>query len=118
MGRSTLQGFPAATVLGGIFFVTTAPDPMTQLSPIVTPGLTITPPPNQTLFPIVIGDPNSKPDTLTCASIGCDAVVIRHPKENYYEDLIERIKIPVVSGGDGTGNHPSQTSNIMQSKLA
>ena len=42
-------------------------------------------------------------------SIGCDAVVIRHPKENYYEDLIERIKIPVVSGGDGTGNHPSQS---------
>ncbi|MFQ7174956.1 MAG: hypothetical protein ACLRQF_24715 [Thomasclavelia ramosa] len=25
-----------------------------------------------------------------------------HPKENYYEDLIERIKIPAVSG-DGTG---------------
>ena len=23
--------------------------------------------------------------------------------------LIERIKIPVVSGGDGTGNHPSQS---------
>lgn len=42
-------------------------------------------------------------------SIGCDAVVIRHPKENYYNDLVGRISIPVVSGGDGTGNHPSQS---------
>ncbi len=42
-------------------------------------------------------------------SIGCDAVVIRHSKENYYQDLVGKIKIPLVSGGDGTGNHPSQS---------
>ena len=29
--------------------------------------------------------------------------------ENYYNDLVGRISIPVVSGGDGTGNHPSQS---------
>ena len=42
-------------------------------------------------------------------SIGCDAVVIRHPKENYFDDSIGKVSIPVVSGGDGTGNHPSQS---------
>ena len=35
--------------------------------------------------------------------------LFRHPKENYYEDLVDRITIPIVSGGDGTGNHPSQS---------
>lgn len=33
-------------------------------------------------------------------SIGCDAVVIRHSKENYYQDLVGKIKIPLVSEGD------------------
>lgn len=41
-------------------------------------------------------------------SIGSDAIVIRHPRDNYYQDL-EAINIPMVSGGDGTGNHPSQS---------
>lgn len=41
-------------------------------------------------------------------TIGSDAMVIRHPQDNYYEEL-ENIKVPMVSGGDGTGNHPSQS---------
>jgi len=40
----------------GTSLVTTAPAPITALSPMVTPGRTIAPPPSQTLSPIVIGD--------------------------------------------------------------
>ena len=29
-------------------------------------------------------------------SIGCDAVVIRHPKENYFTDLIGKVRIRCV----------------------
>jgi aspartate carbamoyltransferase catalytic subunit len=32
-------------------------------------------------------------------------VVIRDKKDRYFEEL-ENIKIPVINGGDGTGNHP------------
>lgn len=35
--------------------MTTAPAPTTVFSPMVTPGQTITPPPSQTLSPMVIG---------------------------------------------------------------
>ncbi len=42
-------------------------------------------------------------------SIGVDAMVIRHPQKNYFLDLEERISTPIISGGDGTGNHPSQS---------
>ncbi len=41
--------------------------------------------------------------------LGCDAVVIRHSKNRYYDELIDRVKIPILSGGDGTGDHPSQS---------
>lgn len=41
-------------------------------------------------------------------TIGVDALVIRHPQDNYYKDL-DNIQIPIVSGGDGKGNHPSQS---------
>lgn len=40
--------------------------------------------------------------------IGHDAVVIRHPQNNYFDEL-RGIKIPILSGGDGTGNHPTQS---------
>ncbi len=47
-------------------------------------------------------------DTVkTMESIGANIVVIRHQKDEYYKDL-ENINIPIVNGGDGTGNHPSQ----------
>ena len=37
--------------------MTTAPAPTTVLSPMVTPGQTITPPPSQTLSPLARGEP-------------------------------------------------------------
>lgn len=43
----------------------------------------------------------------TLESIGCDVLVIRHPENNYYEQLKE-LNIPVVNGGDGSGQHPTQ----------
>ncbi|ROI04764.1 MULTISPECIES: aspartate carbamoyltransferase catalytic subunit [unclassified Chryseobacterium] len=47
-------------------------------------------------------------DTVkTLESIGVNLVVIRDKKDRYFEEL-KNIKIPVINGGDGTGNHPSQ----------
>ncbi|MCK5387910.1 MAG: aspartate carbamoyltransferase catalytic subunit [Candidatus Izimaplasma sp.] len=48
-------------------------------------------------------------DTIkTFESLGFDAFVIRHPQNNYFKDL-KGIKVPVMNGGDGTGNHPTQS---------
>ncbi|MDO4763383.1 MAG: aspartate carbamoyltransferase catalytic subunit [Flavobacteriaceae bacterium] len=48
-------------------------------------------------------------DTVkTLQSIGVDLAVIRHSQNEYYKEL-ENIDIAVINGGDGTGNHPSQT---------
>jgi len=47
-------------------------------------------------------------DTVkTIESLGVNLVVIRDKKDRYFDELKE-IKIPVINGGDGTGNHPSQ----------
>ncbi|KAA1042724.1 aspartate carbamoyltransferase catalytic subunit [Macrococcus equipercicus] len=43
----------------------------------------------------------------TLESIGVDVLVIRHPDNAYYDQL-EVLNIPVVNGGDGSGQHPSQ----------
>ncbi|MCI9016993.1 MAG: aspartate carbamoyltransferase catalytic subunit [Clostridia bacterium] len=49
-------------------------------------------------------------DTIkTFEMFGVDAVVIRHTKNEYYNELIEKIKIPILNAGDGTGNHPTQS---------
>lgn len=48
-------------------------------------------------------------DTIkTFEMIGFDCLVVRHPKTNYFLEL-EGVKIPILSGGDGTGNHPTQS---------
>lgn len=48
-------------------------------------------------------------DTVkTFESIGVDAVVIRHQEDEYYKEL-ENINIPILNGGDGTKDHPSQS---------
>ena len=48
-------------------------------------------------------------DTVkTFESIGFDALVIRHPQNSYFTQL-EGIQIPILNGGDGTGNHPTQS---------
>ena len=47
-------------------------------------------------------------DTVkTIESLGVNLVVIRHEKDAYFNDL-KNIKIPIINGGDGKGNHPSQ----------
>lgn len=47
-------------------------------------------------------------DTVkTFEAIGYDAVVIRHPKDEYFKEL-ENINIPILNAGDGAGNHPTQ----------
>ncbi|WP_397537446.1 aspartate carbamoyltransferase catalytic subunit [Rummeliibacillus pycnus] len=49
-------------------------------------------------------------DTVkTLESIGMDAVVIRHKKDAYYEELLEGINLSVINAGDGAGQHPSQS---------
>ena len=40
-------------------------------------------------------------------SIGYDAVVIRHSQDEYYKEL-ENINIPILNGGDGQKDHPTQ----------
>lgn len=48
-------------------------------------------------------------DTVkTFESLGFDAMVIRHPQNNYFSQL-ENINVPIMNGGDGTGNHPTQS---------
>jgi aspartate carbamoyltransferase catalytic subunit len=56
----------------------------------------------------------SKGETLydtvkTFEAIGVDGVVIRHPQNNYFEELIPHLNIPIFNGGDGSGNHPTQS---------
>lgn len=40
--------------------------------------------------------------------IGADALIIRH-KENRYYDQLTNVKVPILSGGDGTVSHPTQS---------
>ncbi|MCC5895016.1 MAG: aspartate carbamoyltransferase catalytic subunit [Alkalibacterium sp.] len=48
---------------------------------------------------------------LTLQAIGVDLVVIRHGEEGYYNKLIEsrHIHCSIINGGDGAGQHPSQS---------
>lgn len=41
--------------------------------------------------------------------IGANIAVIRHPKDRYYDSLIGKINIPIINGGDGCGQHPTQS---------
>jgi len=52
-----LQGFPKASTLSGISFVTTLPAPIVTLLPMVIPGKTTVLPPIHTLSP---NPPNNK----------------------------------------------------------
>lgn len=48
-------------------------------------------------------------DTVKCfEALGCDASIIRHGDTEYYKQLTS-VTMPIISGGDGTGNHPSQS---------
>ncbi len=48
-------------------------------------------------------------DTVkTLKSIGVELVVIRHKQDRFFDEL-KGIDIAVINGGDGVGNHPSQS---------
>jgi len=49
-------------------------------------------------------------DTVKCfEALGVDALVIRHPQVNYFNQLIGKIGVPILNAGDGSGNHPTQS---------
>lgn len=49
-------------------------------------------------------------DTVrTLEAIGTNAVVIRHPENEYFTDLQEKVSIPILNAGDGCGHHPTQS---------
>lgn len=47
---------------------------------------------------------------LTMSAIDVDVAIIRHGKENYYDELIQSktIQCSIINGGDGSGQHPTQ----------
>ncbi|MEY8347426.1 aspartate carbamoyltransferase catalytic subunit [Bacillus cereus] len=48
-------------------------------------------------------------DTIrTLESIGTKAVVIRHQQDRYFDELKNKVNIPILNAGDGCGNHPTQ----------
>ena len=48
-------------------------------------------------------------DTVrTFEALGVDGVIIRHSKDEYYNDL-KNIQIPIFNAGDGAGSHPTQS---------
>lgn len=44
----------------------------------------------------------------TCESIGANLLVIRHQDDNWYNELIHHLPIPIINAGDGKGEHPTQ----------
>ena len=49
-------------------------------------------------------------DTVkTIDSFGVTAIVIRHSTTEYYNELKGNINAAILNGGDGTGNHPTQS---------
>ncbi len=48
-------------------------------------------------------------DTVkTLESLGVQAVVIRHEQDRYFDELIGKVNVSIINGGDGCGNHPTQ----------
>ena len=49
-------------------------------------------------------------DTVkTFEAIGVDGMVIRHPDNEYFKQLEGKTSVPILNGGDGSGNHPTQS---------
>ncbi|PKR86991.1 aspartate carbamoyltransferase catalytic subunit [Heyndrickxia camelliae] len=40
--------------------------------------------------------------------IGSNIAVIRHSQDRYYDSLVGKVRIPIINGGDGCGQHPTQ----------
>ncbi|WP_144548930.1 aspartate carbamoyltransferase catalytic subunit [Bacillus sp. X1(2014)] len=49
-------------------------------------------------------------DTVkTLEAIGVESIVIRHEQDRYFDELVGKINIPIINGGDGCGHHPTQS---------
>ena len=49
-------------------------------------------------------------DTVkTLEAIGVNAIVIRHSQDRYFDELVGKVDIPIINGGDGCGHHPTQS---------
>ena len=48
-------------------------------------------------------------DTIRMVECYCDAIVIRHPMEGAARLAAETAHVPVINGGDGSNQHPTQT---------
>ncbi len=48
-------------------------------------------------------------DTMRMAACYCDLIVMRHPLEGAARLAAEAVDVPVVNGGDGANQHPTQT---------
>jgi len=49
-------------------------------------------------------------DTIkTFDSFDLDLLIIRDAREKYYQELINKIKTPIINAGDGSGSHPTQS---------
>ena len=49
-------------------------------------------------------------DTVkTLESIGVEVAVIRHSIDKYYEELRNKVNMRIINGGDGCGQHPTQS---------
>ncbi|NDC38457.1 MAG: hypothetical protein EBZ48_10445 [Proteobacteria bacterium] len=47
-------------------------------------------------------------DTVEAISSYCDLLVVRHPSNGICDEISSYADIPVINGGDGTNEHPSQ----------
>jgi aspartate carbamoyltransferase catalytic subunit len=49
-------------------------------------------------------------DTVkTLEAIGVNTIVIRHDQDRYFDELVGKVNIPIINGGDGCGHHPTQS---------
>ena len=48
-------------------------------------------------------------DTIRMVAGYSDAVVLRHPREGAAKLASEVSEVPIINGGDGAGQHPTQT---------
>jgi len=47
-------------------------------------------------------------DTIKTLEMYSDILVIRHPDKEFIYTLQDKIKIPIINGGNGSGDHPTQ----------
>jgi len=47
-------------------------------------------------------------DTVKCVECYCDIIAMRHPRIGSAKEASDAVEIPVLNGGDGAGEHPTQ----------